>query len=399
MTDNFSFSTLSKCDLIVDAVYEGGNQGNMADEPISKILPGISNQSGFRVRKIGKSRALVVLFSSMDDNDWPDSIDTTLGMLTYYGDNKKPGQSIHKTSKGGNKLLSEYFEIIHNSKSKRQEIPPFFIFSKYPTAKSKRSVQFRGVAVPGHPSLTSTQDLIAIWKTTDGNRFQNYRSTFSILNIPVVNREWISDILVGNHNSDNAPIAWRTWVEHHNYQILTSEPTTNIRSIDDQIPDTKTKSEIIDLVYNQFKTDPYLFESFAAKIFEMHDDRVIIDEITRRTADGGRDAIGRYRLGMKKDPIYVDFSLEAKCYMPKSTGETGNSVNVKDVSRLISRIRNRQFGVMVTTSIIGKQAYKEVKEDGHPIIFICGKDIAEILIQHGYSSIKSVKFFINNYLT
>ena len=214
MTHNIPFENLSESDLVVDAIYEGGSQGHMGAEPIHKILPGISNQSGFRVRKLKNgSRALVVLFSSLDDDDWPDSIDTTLGILTYFGDNKKPGKALHDTSKGGNKLLSEYFNIIHNDEVANDQIPPFLIFTKLPTAKSKRSVQFKGVAVPGHPNLTSTQDLIAIWKTTDGQRFQNYRSTFSILNIPVVSREWIKDILAGNHNSDNAPQAWKAWTE------------------------------------------------------------------------------------------------------------------------------------------------------------------------------------------
>jgi len=395
VSHNIQFENLSESDLVVDAIYEGGTQGNMGAEPIHKILP-VGNESGFRIRNLSpknKKKVLVVLYSSLDDDDWPDSIDTTLGILTYFGDNKKPGKALHDTSKGGNKLLSEYFNIIHNDEVANDQIPPFFIFTKCPTVKSGRSVQFRGVVVPGHPSLTSIQDLVAIWKTTDGQRFQNYRSTFSILNIPVVSREWIKDILAGNHNSDNAPQAWKTWVEKSTYKILTSEPTTNIRSIADQKPN-KTQSKIIDLIHQHFEDQNNQFqgfEPFAAKIFEMHDDRVIIDEITKRSRDGGRDAIGRYRLGMNKDPVYVEFALEAKCY------KRGGSVSVKDTSRLISRIRNRQFGVVVTTGVIGGQALKEARVDKHPIIFITGKDIAEILISHGYSSIKSVKLLLKSF--
>ena len=73
MTHNIPFENLSESDLVVDAIYDGGSQGNMGAEPIHKILPGISNQSGFRVRKLKNgSRALVVLFSSLDDDsfDW-----------------------------------------------------------------------------------------------------------------------------------------------------------------------------------------------------------------------------------------------------------------------------------------------------------------------------------------
>ena len=41
---------------------------------------------------------------------------------------------------------------------------------------------------------------------------------------------------------------------------------------------------------------------------------------------------------------------------------------------------------MITTSYISKQAYDEVKEDGHPIILITGRDIVRILRSKHYSS-------------
>jgi hypothetical protein len=69
---------------------------------------------------------------------------------------------------------------------------------------------------------------------------------------------------------------------------------------------------------------------------------------------------------------------------------------VKEVSRLISRIRHRQFGVLVTTSVIARQAYEEVREDRHPIIFISGRDISEILIKHGYNTEEKVATLLNN---
>ena len=49
------------------------------------------------------------------------------------------------------------------------------------------------------------------------------------------------------------------------------------------------------------------------------------------------------------------------------------------MSRLISRIRYRQFGIMVTTSYVDNQAYGEVVEDGHPILIVTASDIAGIL--------------------
>lgn len=86
------------------------------------------------------------------------------------------------------------------------------------------------------------------------------------------------------------------------------------------------------------------------------------------------------------DPVYAEFSLEAKCYRPPLNGDTPITVSVSDVARLISRIRHRQFGVLVTTSVIASQAYKEVREDRHPIVFISGGDMVNILIDKGYNT-------------
>jgi hypothetical protein len=228
--------------------------------------------------------------------------------------------------------------------------------------------------------------LVAVWKTSDGQRFQNYRATFTILDVPVVKRAWLNDIATGDGMTTNAPEAWSDWMRKGSYKALTSESTTVIRNQEAQTPDASTKVAILEIVWNHFKDAPHAFEAFAARIFQMHDPRVIIDQITRPSVDGGRDAVGRYLLGLSDDPVYAEFSLEAKCYAPGIRGLTANTVGVKEVSRLISRIRHRQFGVLVTTSTIGRQAYQEVREDRHPIIFFSGKDIADILTTNGYGT-------------
>ena len=246
-------------------------------------------------------------------------------------------------------------------------------------------MQFKGLAVPGFPGMSTTEDLVAVWKTTDGQRFQNYRSVFTVLDVATLSRQWITDVLAGSANSINAPDAWRDWVQNGHYQALHSEPTTTIRTELEQTPDTPLKKAVLRTIWNHFehsnkdekKRRAFIFERFAARIFQMHDYRVIVDEITRGVIDHGRDAIGRYLLGLPEDPVYAEFSLEAKCYRPGIDRLKATRVGVKDVARLISRIRHRQFGVLVTTSIVHKQAYEEVREDRHPIIFISGRDIAE----------------------
>lgn len=234
--------------------------------------------------------------------------------------------------------------------------------------------------MPGALGLPATADLVAVWKTSQKERFQNYRATFTILDIPVIERAWLNeDLISGDSLSTRAPKAWTDWVIHGHYKALVSKSTTVIRSQEEQSPNSPTAIAILETVWKHFREAPHSFEAFAARIFQMHDSRVIIDQLTQASVDGGRDAVGRYLLGLPDDPVYAEFSLEAKCYSPPINGETGNTVGVKEVSRLISRIRHRQFGVLVTTSIIGRQAYEEVREDSHPIIFFGGKDIAPSL--------------------
>ena len=85
MTRITPYTDLQDADLIVDAIYEGDPEGNIRNEPISKLL-GCGNQGGFR--KVGSPAKYVVLFSSLEDRDWPDGLDTTTGLFVYYGDNK-----------------------------------------------------------------------------------------------------------------------------------------------------------------------------------------------------------------------------------------------------------------------------------------------------------------------
>ena len=129
------------------------------------------------------------------------------------------------------------------------------------------------------------------------------------------------------------------------------------------------------------KTKAYEFEKCACKIAQIMDPNIISIEQTRPTRDGGRDGIGKYRIGPPSTGIELEFYLEAKAY------QMNNAVGVKATSRLISRLKHREFGILVTTSYVHDQAYKEIVEDGHPIIIISGKDIIDILMRAGINDV------------
>ena len=83
MIKRFSHDELDAADLIVDAVYEGGNTGTIKDEALCKVLPGIGNLGGFRASGRGLDKQFVVLYTSGKDMDWPDLIDLNTGPVSY----------------------------------------------------------------------------------------------------------------------------------------------------------------------------------------------------------------------------------------------------------------------------------------------------------------------------
>src|SRR5574344_1383070 len=95
-----AFEQLGQADLVVDTVYKGGKVSGKGSEVLSKLLPGCSNSGGFRkvMRKDGSGLpAYVVLYTSMQELEWPDYLDEETGIFRYYGDNRSPGRTILDT--------------------------------------------------------------------------------------------------------------------------------------------------------------------------------------------------------------------------------------------------------------------------------------------------------------
>lgn len=376
----FPFSDLARTDLIVDAVYQGGRRGNAGDDPFPRLL-GLSNQGGFRYRGTMGALELVVLTSSMDDPDWPDGVDTETGVLTYYGDNKHPGRELHATPRHGNEILRDLFAAAHRGRDGRASAPPILAFAN---TSNWRDVRFVGLAVPGSPDLQSAEDLVAIWRTASGQRFQNYRARLTILDTPVVTREWLEDVLGGNPHTSRAPRSWTQWIRTGRPRALRARRTVEFRRRAEQEPAEPDGRAMLSAIHAFFQSRPHTFEACAGELARMMLPDIVSLELTRPSRDGGRDAIGQLRIGTGSSSILVDFALEAKCY------DSGTPVGVRDASRLISRLRHRQFGIMVTTSFVHDQAYREIKEDGHPIIVIAGADIIGLLKAHGLGTVSAV---------
>lgn len=369
------FDALTAADLVVEETYLSGTAGHAGDDPLAALLP-VGNQGGFRYAgspSKGTVR-LVVLYTSGANEDWPDRLDVAAGVFTYYGDNRRPGSELHDTPRSGNQILRWAFANGNSGRQGRAQVPPLLLFERAGT--TGRAVRFRGLLAPGSPSLPPDQHLVAVWRSRGGERFQNYRAVFTVLDASVVSRSWIQAVLASGPSGalgPDCPDAWRAWVEADDYRPLLAPPTSNYRPRAAQEPSDANGKQLLDLLWKHFENRPTDFEACAAELFRMQAPAVETIEMTRPSRDGGRDAVGQYAIGPEADRVRLNFALEAKCYRP------GNAVGVKDVARLISRLKHREFGVIVTTSYVHEQAYKEIREDGHPVIILSGQDILQIL--------------------
>ena len=378
MGPEISFENLSESDLYVDCVYKGGNKGNAGDDPLHLLME-CDVSGGFRKRRREDNPdklAYVILYTSMTELEWPDYLDEETGIFRYYGDNRTPGKALTDTKRKGNRILENVFTIL-NSKNDLDEIPPFFIFKK---TGHGRDVKFLGLAAPGNPSVSPDNDLVAFWRTLKGDRFQNYEAYFTILDTGAkpIPHEWLNELITYHKKAmENAPSVWKKFIQEGREGIKPLKAPKQFAIPDkfEQLQSDEEGRTCLDIIRKHYEPFPQGFEACATNIVQKINHNFTDFNLTRPWRDGGRDAIGRYIIdsGKVNQSLKMECALEAKCY------SENNSVGVKEMSRLISRIRYRQFGILVTTSYVNKQAYEEVVEDEHPILIVTAADIAAAL--------------------
>ena len=353
-TRRIPFNQLELSDLYVDAVYEGGSISNCKSEVLHSLLPRCCILGGFRKVKSNNELipAYVILYTSMEELEWPDYLDSETGIFRYYGDNRKPGKMLTETKLKGNELLEKVFKQL-NDKDSLKNIPPFLIFKK---TGEKRNIQFLGLAVPGNPKISPDHDLVAFWRTLNGERFQNYEAYFTILdteNIPI-SKKWLKARIEDVEHSDQyAPEAWLAFQKNgrDGIRALQAPRIVDIPKRQEQIYCDKAGQKCLDMIREHYKSFKQGFEMCAINIVKMMDNNFQKFDLTKPWRDGGRDAIGIYAIQTGSAinyPLHVECALEAKCY------NITNGVGVKEMSRLISRIRHRQFGMAMSQQTVDK---------------------------------------------
>jgi Restriction endonuclease AspBHI N-terminal/Restriction endonuclease len=383
---NISYYEIEFNKLVIDSTYEDSREPGspINGQPLLKLFPGIGNMKGIRVVGNTPSWKLYVLTSTESESDWPDSLDEATGLLTYWGDNRTPGKEMH--DQPGNRFFREIFARAASGSDERKRVPPGFYFTH---GDHGRDMVFRGMIIPKTNEVANSEELISVWRSSYGKRFQNYRARFTVLNATEIDLRWVRSVIEGKELKDLAPLAWKSWIEKGIIKALEAPRTLEYRKKASQLPTGTSEVELLKLLHSYFEGYDSLFEHFAVTVWRMSDSRVSKWRVTRPTRDGGRDAIGEYRIGPDTEPISLDWALEAKRYEPGKT-----SVGVADLARLISRLRFRQFGILVTTSFVSDQAYKEIREDQHPIIVIAGVDIVGILKQVGIATIDELQSWL-----
>ena len=248
----FSFDEVSTADLVVDATCQGdATRKNVSSEPLGP-LTGTGNQGGFRFSGPVQRPDLVVLYTTLSEPNWPDSIDEENGLFVYFGDNRKPGFELHnrRAGRGGNEILRRVFELAHGGPLDRAQVPPFLVFSK---GVRGRDAVFRGLAAPGAAHLEAGADLVAIWKSTNGQRFQNYRAIFTLLDTSSIHRAWVSELRTGSKLGPHCPNVWRTWVTTGKPKALLAERITRVRSKDQQLGGSGPRRNVGRAVYEHFQ--------------------------------------------------------------------------------------------------------------------------------------------------
>jgi hypothetical protein len=225
----------------------------------------------------------------------------------------------------------------------------------------------------------------------------------TVVNLDTISRDWLEQIKDSEDSLGSfAPSAWSIYIKNGKFCPLEGERSKLLRSSEQQVPDPDRHPQEYEVLKTLFDTlkakgrvGNRIFEYCAIQLCRWCDPNIKKLEITRASRDGGRDGIGRYKIGNERSShcfVDVEFYIEAKKYDP-----WGDGVGVGETSRLIARIKNRQFGFLVTTGYVADQAYKEILEDGHPVVIMAGIDIARLLIEHDIKTVGQVVAWVESF--
>jgi hypothetical protein len=177
-----------------------------------------------------------------------------------------------------------------------------------------------------------------------------------------------------------APAAWRRWVEYGPESLdLVRRRVSKLQVVKprDQLPLPGSREEkALRRIYAFYADRPKarfeaLAEIVAERVITASGGDYVRGGLTRASADGGIDFIGRLDVGRGFGRAKLVVLGQAKCEQP------GKPTSGTHVARTVARLRRGWLGVYVTTSFFSERVQREVIEDRYPLLLINGRRLAE----------------------
>jgi len=138
--------------LIVDAVYLGGTNNNSGDDALAKSCDAVTGRLSILRTRDGSSAPYVVLYSTLADLEWPDTLDTATERSCISG--QQENQARNSTIRIG--AAMRFYGLCTSGCTPTQHIASKF-HPSWCSPKRRhyggRAVQFRGLAAPGGKEL------------------------------------------------------------------------------------------------------------------------------------------------------------------------------------------------------------------------------------------------------
>lgn len=329
----------------------------------------------------GPRRPAITLFSNpfvenRRETPWVDYIDSDRGYTRYYGDAKKTSES---ATTGRNAVLWKELPRYHGGPGERMRAAPVLVFRQVFQCDSPAGHrEFCGYGLPTRLEVVSQPE------PGTNRAFTNLRVELALLSLTEEDEEfdwdWIDDrrdpSLTHEQANAMAPAAWKRWVEVgegaipllrrqvHRYRIASRQQQLPAAgSVDDRV---------LHELYQAFRAEPREFE-FAAMWFA---GRALGSSfspgwVTKRSADGGYDFVGRLEFERQFGPRGLAVIGEAKLRPPR------DSLPASALARLAARLQRGWIGVFVTTATYQPAAQREVSEDAYPLVLLNGNDLAQ----------------------
>jgi len=314
------------------------------------------------------------------ETPWQDIFDPDNGHIRYYGDNKTSGRD-PASCRGNSALLAAHAGHVGVSRAERERAIPLVFLRRVPFGTRRKGyARFEGFGLIG-----GVERVVQRGDSSDGS-FSNYAFDFVVLDLAAENEVFPWSWINLRRNSEatiaetltSAPAAWRTWISGGPAAIPRLRRRVARRFVQaraDQLPIAGSEEDgILEAIYKAFDGRKVEFEGLAAWVAE----RVLCGSgryrhfgVTRASADGGVDFVGRLDIGDGFGQAKLVVLGQAKCETPRAP------TNGLDVARTVARLRRGWIGVYVTTSFFSDRTQQEVLQDRYPVLLINGRRLAE----------------------